>query len=70
MQCPVAHAIMRAYGYKIAGSVTVSRGAILMPDKGTGDVPESVKEFITRFDNGGWVEPFEFELSLREGVAE
>ncbi len=70
--CPVARAIVRALNLTL-GRVSVSNNLfIYMKDDvhhlGAMRTPDSVLQFIARFDTGCAVEPFSFELEIPDTV--
>lgn len=74
--CPVARAIERATGMQ--ASVDVDRGCnnpsafVVIGSVAAVDLPHSVMWFVKKFDRGGQVEPFSFELDYahQEGGVE
>lgn len=72
-RCPVARAITRAIGNRVAVAVYADRGAELGITSGGYtrwiSLPDEVIEFINRFDIGLKVAPFTFELAYEPEVA-
>jgi len=73
-KCPVALAINEAMSkYKEYSYASVSPSCVRLVFNSDGDqisthwdtpTPQPVRQFITEFDRGDTVEPFEFELAL------
>lgn len=62
--CPVARALA-AHGFV----PFVSSDEMKFPKMGWADNPQSVKQFIRRFDAGEPVEPFTFRITLPDDIA-